>query len=300
MSQGSDAISMLLLPGGGVLTGSTDGKARLWDADTSEVRLVLEHGGPVHLLAQSHDGRYFATGSANNTARLWDARSGESIGERLVHPDHICAAAFLADAGSVGLIPRCLVTACADRKVRVWDVQTGLPTVPPYPLPTNGRAVSLSPDGRQVLTGGPSEAVRLWDVFGGRDEPLVLRHPDDCLAVAFSPKDPNGKLALTGCRDGVARLWDLATRRLAGPPLVHGAYVYAVAYSPDGRSIMTGSWDHTARIWPLAPPADASPESIERRVEALTGMQLDESGVVHWLDCHEWYARRDRLRADLY
>ena len=32
----------------------------------------------------------------------------------------------------------------------------------------------------------------------------------------------------------------------------HGAEVYSVAFSPDGKSILTGSGDKTARFWDLS------------------------------------------------
>src|SRR5262249_27362707 len=70
----------------------------------------------------------------------------------------------------------------------------------------------------------------------------------------------DGRGLLTGGRDGTVRLWNLASGRLLGRPVQHGAWVTAVASSPDGRAILTGGWDLTARLWdartgrPLSPP----------------------------------------------
>jgi WD40 repeat protein len=54
---------------------------------------------------------------------------------------------------------------------------------------------------------------------------------------------------LTGSWDNTARQWDAQTGQPIGEPLRHGASVYAVAYSPDGKRVLTGSLDNTARQW---------------------------------------------------
>jgi WD40 repeat protein len=63
-----------------VLTGSKDGTARLWDAQTGqELRRFEGHTWGVRSVAFSPDGRQVLTGSEDGTARLWDAQSGRLI-----------------------------------------------------------------------------------------------------------------------------------------------------------------------------------------------------------------------------
>src|SRR6516165_6586307 len=66
----------------------------------------------------------------------------------------------------------------------------------------------------------------------------------------------------------MARLWDAASGRPLGHHLPHQdpvwamEWVYAVAFSPNGKTILTGSADRTARLWdvatgrPLGPPLE--------------------------------------------
>jgi WD40 repeat protein len=57
-----------------VLTGSSDGTAKVWDAEKGREVLTLRgHSGYVNCAVFSPDGARVATGSSDRTARVWDA-----------------------------------------------------------------------------------------------------------------------------------------------------------------------------------------------------------------------------------
>ena len=71
--------------------------------------------------------------------------------------------------------------------------------------------------------------------------------------------------------------------------------VAAVLFSPDSRSLLTGSYGYTARFSPAPAPVAGEPERIRLWIEVITGMELDEEGVIHVLDAATWSQRCLRL-----
>jgi tetratricopeptide (TPR) repeat protein len=71
--------------------------------------------------------------------------------------------------------------------------------------------------------------------------------------------------------------------------------VMPVTFSSDGKTILTGSRDETARLWetPARLPDDVP--RLAAWVQTLTGLELDEQGVVHALDSAAWRQRRELL-----
>lgn len=97
-----------------VVTGSTDGKASVWDLNTLKVRNSLEHGEPVTCLVplpapKSH---LVVSGSADNALRTWDTRTGALVKEHRGHHGPVLGTAvgregnFVLSAGDDGA---CLV-----------------------------------------------------------------------------------------------------------------------------------------------------------------------------------------------
>jgi serine/threonine protein kinase len=115
------------------------------------------------------------------------------------------------------------------------------------------QGLSLSADGKLLLSGGQDETLRLWD-------PERLRELR-CIAGDVGPVEDvclsgHGKwLASCALRlfqpDMVVQLWDVASgnqrRRLKG----HTDNVHCLAISPDGRRVASGSSDQTVRVWSL-------------------------------------------------
>ncbi len=115
------------------------------------------------------------------------------------------------------------------------------------------RAVAVTPDGRQIVSGSSDNTVRVWDLATGTLVRTLTGHTDGVTdgveAVAVTP---DGRQIVSGARDNTMRVWDLATGTLVRTLTGHTSTVWAVAVTPDGRQIVSGSWDNTVRVWDLA------------------------------------------------
>ena len=154
-----------------LLTAGVDG-ARVWDAGSFEpVTGVLRHGAEVRTAALSPDGGRVLT-AGGEEARVWDARTGRLL-HTLQHGGRdarIFSAAWSPDGGRA-------VTGGGDGTARVWDAATGESLLRlgrvgwGFSRAESVDAVAYGPDGRTILTDGPSTgsgSVRLWDAATGK------------------------------------------------------------------------------------------------------------------------------------
>jgi WD40 repeat protein len=223
-------------------SGSMDGTIRLWDMETGYFRHVywvimarfsaspilhkgtgLFQGVPtiqsecgtqrwasVSIRSQDHidwiysvvfspQGNSIASGSKDGTVRIWDGVTGTN--NKTFQVDTSIRSIVYSPDGSQ-------LTACHDRKIRTWIVETWecIRTLEGHHEEV--RSTVYSPQGDKLTSGSYDNTVRVWDVGTGECQMILIGHTEPVICVAYTAK---GDLIASASRDKTVRLWDVET-----------------------------------------------------------------------------------------
>ncbi|MCK6694651.1 MAG: WD40 repeat domain-containing protein, partial [Thermoanaerobaculia bacterium] len=174
------------------ITGSNDGKARLYQNGKKDLIGTFDCGGTVKGLALSPDARFVFTANDEKSAVLWTI-DGKKIAE---FSGRYTAAAMSKDA-------EYLVAGSAEGLVNVWK-RTGCDTC--YHLAQTLEtahserifSVAMSSDGRNFATGSMDNTAKLWALGNNRPVQVFTGDGADVYSVDITP---NGKYIISGCGD---------------------------------------------------------------------------------------------------
>ncbi len=121
---------------------------------------------------------------------------------------------------------------------------------PSQPLPKNPKpgviGLSLSRDGKTLVTAGTDGIIRVWDVASGQMQRTLAGHTNSTYKADFSP---NEKLIASSSRDTTARIWDFTTGRELYKLTGFKCSVKSVAFSPDGKTLSVVGNDGMLKLW---------------------------------------------------
>ncbi len=252
-------MSAAISPDGRWLVATGHGRnAFVWDVNTPDDPIVLEHDNWVVACTFTPDGEWLVTAGHGQKARVWrvgewtqlremrhDTGFGEgNILDLAVSPDGRLLATVSTRSQQVGSPSMFGAVGI----VRVWELETGK-EVGRIEHEDRASSVRFSADSHTVGVGG-GQSVRLWTAEAGHAM-RPLQDPD-----VAEPRIRN--LAISGdgsliaaTEDKSVLLWETQTGRVVEKMQVEGSYAGALAFAPsdDGIAIAT---DDGAIIWDWA------------------------------------------------
>jgi WD40 repeat protein len=218
-------------------------------ADAWEEQVLRGHDDAVTALALATLALRVVSCGRDHRLIVWDWSRGRASGE-IQLPSIPQAACIIGDEQVVA-------TADLDNKIRIWDLESGLPTRELTGHEARIHDLAGEPRGRWLLSVDIDGAARLWDADTGACRHQLSGHIGQVHACALSP---DGRLAATGGDDGSLLVWDLESGRSTGGLEGHEAAIGHLAWSTDGRYLLSSGGDGV-RLWDL--PSGRCLRSIE-------------------------------------
>ena len=186
-----------------LVTAAEDNTARVWDARTGVVMLVLNgHTDVVDSAVFSPDGERVLTASHDRTARVWDTATGKALMTISGHHGWVVGAEF-DPSGEM------IVTTSLDHTARIWNSRTGALISELRGSSDNIGTSTFSPNGKLVVAVPWDDLTTddrtgyVWDVATGKIKASLRKAmgKDVITSAAFNP---SSNIILTGASDGTA------------------------------------------------------------------------------------------------
>eukprot|EP00761_Pharyngomonas_kirbyi_P001457 gb/GECH01001461.1/.p1 GENE.gb/GECH01001461.1/~~gb/GECH01001461.1/.p1 ORF type:complete len:977 (+),score=232.90 gb/GECH01001461.1/:1-2931(+) len=173
-----DAVSDISISNHKLVSGSWDASVKVWamrpsGIDKAPLLDVAEHETEVKQVALDHTGSLAVSASTDGVAMVWDIRSNQQIHEFRVHNEEVTALSFVP-YDSIRIL-----TASSDRFVKLSqtdgaEISTWCAEEPVH---------SAITDGFNVVCGGESGTVKIWNMTQGDETGVVKKynHPITCL-----------------------------------------------------------------------------------------------------------------------
>ncbi|MBL8154414.1 MAG: WD40 repeat domain-containing protein [Anaerolineae bacterium] len=177
-----------------IVTGSSDGTARLWNiTDGSQLR-VFRDGLEVWSIAINNDTKIVATGSSRyrNTGslRLWNLETGDQITELTNDVNYTDNHLTFVRGGLLASVQSSMLPQNENASsIAIWDTLTREKT---EMLTGNENFISnidVSESGELIASVGWDGTVRVWNIENGEEVALLLRYENIVEDIDFSPLD---------------------------------------------------------------------------------------------------------------
>ncbi len=227
--------------GSKIITGSYDGRIRIWNAGTGVLEKVIQaHKAAIIGLSYNSAGTKIISTSEDSLVKMWDPNTGKEVFRLTGHNAPI----FLAEDTKEG---DRLLTACSNQNAYLWvlDPKTKAWKALRRFEHKKGEVSNarFSPDFKKIVTvtSNPSAAY-LWDGFTG-DFINSFAVPTDVEITKINYSPDSKKVIFSylanAKRNNGPIVWDANTAQLLSSPAIHNLPSKYALFNPDGTKLVS-------------------------------------------------------------
>ncbi|KAF4973936.1 hypothetical protein FZEAL_9122 [Fusarium zealandicum] len=284
LSRGSEYVNSVAFfppsddyPDGFVVSGGKDTiievkSPKTASSDNAE-RLLVGHAHNVCTLDVAPNGTYLVSGGWDGQARVWSSQKWET---ELMLGGHESMAVWSV----VALDDHTVVTGCADKSIRVFDLrQSAAGEVSPKSTihtPDVVRALCRVPQGHpsgaDIASASNDGTLRLWKLNG---QQVAELHGHESFVYSLTSL-PSGELVSAG-EDRTVRIWrgNECVQTITHPAIS----VWTVAANPETGDIVTGASDSIARVFTRSPERAADEQTLKEFEESVKSSSIPQQQV---------------------
>ena len=206
------------------------------------INCIDGHTDAIVRLRWMPDGQRITSASIDNTIRVWDMAGEIEL--------------FQIAGVSRGFTEFCLspharyaVTASwNDNRLEVWHFEQGILAHKLEGHTGVVNAMTITPDGRYIVSAAADGAVRVWHLDTGEPHLTLHGHPDVAWTATVTA---DSRYIISGGGRASIRVWDIRDGHELGGLDGHTGLVMSLVMHPDGRTLASSSDDCTIRIWDI-------------------------------------------------
>ena len=200
-----------------LVSGSHDRTIKIWNVKSGKLETSIDaHEDHITSVAWSHNGKIIATASDDKSIKIWDAENYELYGVLKGHQGEILSVIFSED-------DKVLISSSGEDRythqlencIKIWDIskikdnksiESNLLKQTLVGHSGWVWSVSLSPDGRKVVSSSYDNSIRVWSLVDFKLIGIGAKHTKAVYSSVFSP---NGKEIFSSSDDGTIKIWEI-------------------------------------------------------------------------------------------
>lgn len=243
-----------------ILSGSSDGSVKLWDAQSGRLIRTFPDGEGILYVHFLPGGKSFFSVNEKGGVGIWNIDGGARTGGFSLsgekEPMIIDPVSFDGSVVRAIVSSRLYAAQLSEGKVLPAEqLPEGAPVKKYFSGYDFGHKNLVTADGKRMISAVPEDPsdtrfkkLILWELSTGNILFTLDGHTDRIDAVALSLDE---SYAASGGRDKTVRVWDLKTGKAAAVFAGHQKEIESLAFSPDRKYVLSGSRDHTLRLWDI-------------------------------------------------